>query len=73
MSPHDCSRGVNEVLNEGRVLLLLTDKSRLQAFQPAPKALIHFFSTTKLRADKLGSGQGGEGAKKKKKKISRMA
>lgn len=52
---------------------LLTDKSRLRAFQPEPEVLIHFFSTTKLRA--VGIRSDGEGANKTKQKnhISRLA
>lgn len=38
-----CSLGVTEVLNEGRVLLLFTEKSLLQTFQPALEVLCHVY------------------------------
>lgn len=48
-------QGVTEVLNEGRILLSLTDKSLLYTFPPALEVLCHFI-TTKFRADKPRSG-----------------
>lgn len=47
--------GVTEVLNEGRILLSLTDKSLLHTFPPALEVLCHFI-TTKFIADKPRSG-----------------
>ncbi len=48
-------QGVTEVLNEGRILLSLTDKSLLHIVSPTLEVLCHFI-TTKFRADKPGSG-----------------